>query len=74
MSTKETEAPARSLLQYSEEIQAVCAANGVSADLVRRLLGLEERYPNLHSWGARPRLRREIAQLLEESLRTRLDT
>jgi len=76
MSTEASAGTARGLHnQYPEVIEAVCAGQkDVTPALVRALLDLEERHQNLHSYGARPRLRREIAQLLEEPLRTLSDT
>jgi hypothetical protein len=65
MSVDEPTSGHKGLLQYREAIEAVCEANGVSVELVESLLQLEERYRNIQSWGARPRLRSEIKDILE---------
>lgn len=57
----------RSLLEHDDLITAVCQRNGVDAQVMRELLSLEERYPNLHGWGARPALRRSIAEIIDGS-------
>lgn len=51
-----------------QQIELVSSRNGVSAGTMRRLLALEEDHPNLHSWGARPALRRDIDAIIEEDL------
>lgn len=56
------------LLQYDDVITSVCERNGVDPELVRGLLRLEARYPNLHGWGQRPALRRDMAALVDVSL------
>ncbi len=56
------------LLQYDDVITAVCERNGVDPELVRDLLRLEAKYPNLHGWGQRPALRRQMAALIDAAI------
>lgn len=58
----------RSLLEHDDLIMAVCERNGVDPETMRELLSLEEDFPNLHGWGARPALRRAIAKIVDGSL------
>jgi hypothetical protein len=75
MSTEESPEARRGFHhRYPGLIDEVCVAQDVPPALVRALLELEERHQNLHSYGARPRLRRDIAQLLEEPLQTLSET
>lgn len=50
--------------EYRAEIDGVAASTGVDAALIVELLALESRHQNLHGWGARPQLRREIAEII----------
>ena len=52
---------------YRDVIDGVAARTGVSADLIVELLNLEFRHQNLHGWGARPALRREIAEIIDRA-------
>jgi hypothetical protein len=51
-----------------QQIEQVSSRNGVSAHTLRRLLSLEDEHRNLHSWGARPALRRDIEAIIEEDM------
>ena len=53
---------------YREVIDEGAARMGVPADLIVELLNLEFRHQNLHGWGARPALRREIAAIIDRAL------
>ena len=70
MRTDRMARPPSRLIDYQEEIEAACAATSVPSALIIALLSLEKRFQNLHSYGARPNLRREIGELLEEHLST----
>lgn len=59
-----------SLLDHDDLIVAVSQRNGVKPELVRALMELEARFPNLHGYGARPALRREMMKIIEESFGT----
>lgn len=50
---------------HPELIEAAAAANGVSADLVWRILRLEPEFRNLHAYGNRPPFRRKLAELVD---------
>jgi len=54
--------------QKQEIIAEVAGANGVSAEILRELLALEKEFDNLHAWGARPALRRRMAELIDASM------
>lgn len=58
-----------SLQEFREEVEAVSRQNGVDPSVVLSLLALEERHQNLHGYGARGRLRRDMAAIVEEALR-----
>ncbi|WP_373461873.1 DNA modification system-associated small protein [Sphingomonas sp. SORGH_AS_0879] len=47
----------------------VSSRHGVPVRVLRRLLALEDDHRNLHGWGARPALRRDIAAVIEEEMR-----
>jgi hypothetical protein len=51
-----------------QQIELVSSQNGVSAETLRQLLALEESHRNLHTWGARPALRREIDAIIEADM------
>lgn len=51
------------------QLMAVSVAHDVPVGTLRRLLALEGDHRNLHGWGARPALRRDIAAVLEEEMR-----
>ena len=53
---------------YSELIHQIAEENEVPVDLIRQILQLEPEYRNLHAWGARPSLRRALADLVNEAL------
>lgn len=52
---------------YRNVVEEVAARTGVQADLIVELLNLEYRHQNLHGWGARPALRREIAAIIDRA-------
>lgn len=54
--------------QRQKIIAEVASANGVSAHILSNLLALETEFDNLHAWGARPALRRRMAELIDESM------
>ena len=60
--------PVNLAVEYQAEIEQVAAATGVSVDIIVDLLNLEFRHQNLHSWGARPQLRREMAEIVDCAL------
>lgn len=51
-----------------QQIELVSSQNGVSAETLRQLLALEENHSNLHTWGARPALRRQIGAIIEADM------
>lgn len=51
--------------EYRDTVDEVAAKSGLPADLLVSLLDLELQYPNLHAYGARPALRRNITEILE---------
>lgn len=53
--------------EYRSVVEQVATATGVSADLIVELLNLEFRHQNLHGWGARPALRRDIAAIIDRA-------
>lgn len=55
----------KGLLQHDDVIVSVCERNGMDPDLVRALLALESSFPNLHGYGMRPALRREMARIID---------
>lgn len=59
------------LRDQDQLIRALALKNGVSADLVVRLLALEEEFPNLHAWGVRPELRRRMTALVDSEIESR---
>jgi hypothetical protein len=58
-----------SLEDRGEIIAAVAEQTGVDPDLIVSLLALEPNHRNLHAWGARPSLRRDIDRLIEVALK-----
>ncbi|PZW40409.1 hypothetical protein C8P66_12448 [Humitalea rosea] len=54
--------------EYRDVVEDVARKTGVSADLIVDLLNLERRHQNLHGWGARPALRRDISAILDRAL------
>ena len=54
--------------EHSDLIRQIAENNGVPVELIRQILELEPKYRNLHAWGARPALRRDLAALLDEAL------
>ncbi|EOD8982456.1 TPA: DNA modification system-associated small protein [Pseudomonas aeruginosa] len=55
----------------SKIIRQICENEGVSTELVLKLLDLESKHRDLLAWGARPGLRRDIAAIMEEELESR---
>ncbi|HCE6897656.1 DNA modification system-associated small protein [Pseudomonas aeruginosa] len=55
----------------SKIIRQICENEGVSTELVLKLLDLESKHRDLLAWGARPGLRRDIAAIMEEELELR---
>lgn len=51
--------------EYLDTIADIAAKSGLPVELLVSLLDLELQYPNLHSYGARPALRRSITEILE---------
>lgn len=51
--------------EYRVTVAQVAKKAGLSEDLLIELLNLEFQHPNLHAYGARPALRREIAKIIE---------
>ncbi len=59
------------LLRYEDHrdlIDRVTTANNVEPDLVMELLALEAKHSNLHGWGARPALRRDLSTIMDAHL------
>ena len=55
-------------MQFEEHdnlIRKIAENNGVPVELIRQILELEPKYRNLHAWGARPALRRALAELVD---------
>ena len=55
-------------VEYRDVVFAAAKAAGVPPELLIELLDLESKHTNLHAWGARPALRREIADIMERAL------
>ncbi len=53
--------------EYRSVVEQVASTTGVNADLIVELLNLEFRHQNLHGWGARPALRRDIAAIIDRA-------
>lgn len=53
--------------EYRDEIEEVATRMGVEAELIVELLNLQYRHQNLHGWGARPALRREVATIIDRA-------
>ena len=53
---------------HSELIRQIAHDNHVPASLIEAILNLEPSYRNLHAWGARPALRRALAELVEAAM------
>jgi len=45
-------------------LEDIAAERGLNPDLVAKVLALEEEFPNLDRWGARPDLRRKLSELI----------
>jgi hypothetical protein len=54
---------------HRELIVKVARVNGVAPELVEELLALEPQHANLHAWGARPALRRCLAEIIDNALK-----
>lgn len=54
---------------YRELIDAVAARNEVSVDVLEKLIDLEADFKNLHTYGARPRFRRRIGEIVDIALK-----
>jgi hypothetical protein len=52
-----------------QKLAVACASNDVPEDLLLDLLDLEKKHQNLHAWGARPALRRDIAAVIDAHLK-----
>lgn len=59
---------------YDDLLAKVCAANQVPEDIVRQILALEAKHQNLHGWGARPALRRDIEAIVDAALQANAGT
>lgn len=46
-------------------LEDIVAEHDLNPDLVGKILALEEEFPNLDSWGARPQLQRALADLIK---------
>lgn len=60
-------------MQFEEHSDLICQiakSNAVPVELIRQILELEPTYRNLHAWGARPALRRALAALVDEALKS----
>lgn len=53
---------------FNAQLAGASEANDVPERVLRRLLELEMQHQNLHGWGARPALRRDIAIVMEEEM------
>lgn len=60
--------------EYRDTVSDIAAKSGLSEDLLVSLLDLELQYPNLHGYGARPALRRSIAEILEQQFSMMADS
>lgn len=49
-------------------IERVAETAGVPVSVVMELLALEPHHQNLHAWGARPALRREIVTIVDRAI------
>lgn len=45
-------------------LEDIAAERGLNPDVVSKVLGLEEDFPNLDKWGAKANLRRQLAELI----------
>jgi len=54
--------------EYRSAVEAVALQTDLPVELLVELLDLESRHQNLHGWGARPALRREIATILDRAI------
>ena len=54
--------------EKSELIAKVAAENDVSAEVIEKLLSLEEEFKNLHAYGVRPRFRSRIGEIVDRAL------
>ena len=45
-------------------LEDIVAERGINPDLVGKILSLEEEFPNLDRWGAKPELRRKLEELI----------
>lgn len=53
---------------FDQQLASVCARHNVPEAVVRQILALETSHQNLHGWGARPALRRDINQIVDAAL------
>lgn len=53
---------------FNQQLASVCASNNVPEDVVRKILALEISHQNLHGWGARPALQRDINEIIDAAL------
>lgn len=54
--------------EYRDVVEEVALRLGVPVELIVELLGLEARHSNLHAWGARPALRRELSAIVDRAI------
>ena len=54
--------------EHSDLIRQIAEDNEVPVELIRQILELEPKYRNLHAWGVRPALRRDLAALVDDAL------
>ena len=54
--------------EHGELIREIAENNQVPVELIRQILELEPKYRNLHTWGTRPALRRELVGLVNAAL------
>lgn len=55
-------------VEYREVIERVAGEAGVPVSIIMELLALEPQHQNLHAWGARPALRREIVAIVDRAI------
>lgn len=55
-------------VEYRDVIERVAQGMGMPASVVMELLALEPLHQNLHAWGARPALRREIVAIVDRAI------
>ena len=53
---------------FREQLTLAAETNDIPEETLCRLLALERDHQNLHGWGARPALRRDISKIIEEEM------